>query len=57
MSKDTIQSINSNNWKALNIAFLTLSAAENGLAVDFISSLEVITDYLTHNNTIFDQNM
>ena len=57
MSKDIIQTIDSNNLKALSVASLTLSAAENGLAVDFISSLEVITDYLKCNNSIFDQNM
>ena len=57
MSKDIIQTIDSNNLKALNVAYLTISAAENGLAVDFISSLEVISDYLKRNDRIFDQNM
>lgn len=57
MSNDLINTIDTNNRKALGVASTTLSAVENGLEVDFISCLEVICDYLKSNHAIFDQNI
>ena len=56
MSRDLLNTIDSNNMKALGVVTLALSAAENGLEVDFINSLEVIKDYLKNNDLIFCQN-
>lgn len=47
--------IDANNYKALTVARLMKYAIENGLDdFDVVGALEVICDYLTHNDKIFD---
>lgn len=46
--------VDNNNYKALTVAKLMKYAIENGLDdVDVVGTLEVICDYLTHNDKIF----
>ena len=47
--------IDKNNFKALAIVSLAIMALENGCDdFDVVSALEVIRDYLTTNNKLFD---
>ena len=47
--------IDNNNYKALTVARLMKYAIENGLDdFDVVGTLEVICDYLTNNDKIFD---
>ena len=55
--KETIEKIDDNNRKALNIVSLAISPLEEGEQIDVVTILESIRDYLKSNDVIFAENM
>lgn len=52
---NTINQLDRNNLKALKVVSLAILALENGCEdFDIIEILEVVKDYLTANNKVFD---
>lgn len=54
---ETIEQIDNNNRKALNVINLALLPVENGDKIDMLSVLETVKDYLQSNDAIFDGNL
>ena len=55
LTHNIMQEVDGNNFKALGIVSLAILALENGCDdFDMIEILEVIKDYLTANNKVFD---
>lgn len=55
LTHNVIKQVDGNNLKALGIVSLAILALENGCDdFDIIEILEVIKDYLTANNKVFD---
>lgn len=55
LTHNVMKQVDGNNLKALGIVSLAILALENGHDdFDIIEILEVIKDYLTSNNKVFD---
>lgn len=55
LTHNAMKQVDGNNLKALGIVSLAILALENGHDdFDIIEILEVIKDYLTANNKVFD---
>ncbi len=55
LTHNAMKQVDGNNLKALGIVSLAILALENGYDdFDIIEILEVIKDYLTANNKLFD---
>jgi hypothetical protein len=55
LTHNVVKQVDGNNFKALGIVSLAILALENGYDdFDIIEILEVIRDYLTANNKMFD---
>ena len=56
MVKDEqIEELDGNNTKCLQLVHLIISALENGVEnFDVVTNLEIIRDYLTKNDLVFD---
>ena len=55
LTHNVVKQVDNNNLKALTIVRLAILALENGCDdFDIIEILEVIKDYLTTNNKVFD---
>lgn len=55
LNNNMIKQIDGNNLKALGIVSLAIIALENGCeGFDIAEILEIVKDYLTANNKVFD---
>ena len=55
-TKETIEKIDDNNTKALELTHLLITTLENGIdeGIDVVTNLEIVRDILKDNSAIFD---
>ena len=55
VKKEKIKELDCNNMKCLQLVHLIITALENGVDnFDVVTNLEIVRDYLTKNNMVFD---